>query len=333
VDPAGGYPGAGGTTSDGGATGTGGFKIAMDECGLHTGYNGDQNCILPPAPDQGFQAHFGPSNYTAPEAGYVLQPGQEATTNFTITAGNDHDIFFFYRQHRLRPTAHHIIVTAANGSTIGTGRRVATANTSQDFPSGGYIAPEDQGVGIPLSTHAPLTASFHAINTQGTPQLREAWINFWYKDPATVTQQATEWFNIGSVIVSVPPHTQTTLGPYSCGVSGAGRLLWLYGHRHANNTRFKVTRVRGTQRDVIYDANIWEEPLLLNYSSIVTNPAPNIPTSEGGWNGILDLAAGDRVEWACDVNNQNNTTLSFTEQTFLGEMCIVDAEAVGSTCL
>jgi hypothetical protein len=327
----GGAPGTAGTSGNAGAAGTPG--LAMNECGLNTGYAGDENCILPPPPDKGFQVHIGPSNYTNPEATYVLQPGDEQTTDFPATSGNATDIYFFYRQYRLRPTAHHIILTTSNGADVTGGRRIGTANRSQDFPAGGVIAPEDQGVGSPLSAHSPINASFHAINTTQQVALREAWINFWYRDPALVTQPAIEWFKTGNPLFSVPPHTATTLGPYTCTVQGSGRMLWLYGHRHANNTRFTVTRVRGAQRDVIYDANKWEEPLLLEYSSIITNPAPDLANGvEGGWNGILDLAAGDQVQWQCDVNNTHDTTLRFTNQTLLGEMCIVDAEAVGATC-
>jgi len=327
-----GTPGNGGTPATAGAPGAGGKPpMAMNECGLNTGYPGDENCILPPPPDMGFQLHIGPSNYANPEATYVLQPGQEVSNDLRATSGNAQAVHFFYRQYRLRPSAHHVIISTSNGQVSLTGRRIGTANRSEDYPAG-VIAPEDQGVGIPLGANAPITVSFHAINVTGAPVIRELWVNFWYKAPGTVTEEATEWFEVGDIGFSIPPHTQTTLGPYSCTVSGAGRMLWLYGHRHANNTRFTVSRIRGLQRDVIYDANIWEEPLLLEYASNVVNPAPNIPTQEGGWSGILDLAAGDRIEWKCDVNNTQNTTLRFTNETFLGEMCIVDAEAVGSTC-
>jgi hypothetical protein len=307
--------------------------LAMNECDLHSGYPGDENCILPPPPDKGFQVHIGPTDYTNPEAAYVLQAGEEKTDDFPAVSGNDQDVFFYYRQYRLRPTAHHIILTVANGSDVIAGRRIGTANMSEDFPAGGIIAPEDKGVGSPLAAHSAINASFHAINTTGEPGLREAWINFWYRDPADVTEPATEWFKTGDPTFSIPPHTTTTLGPYTCDVQGDGRMLWLYGHRHANNTRFTVTRVRGTQRDVMYDANKWEEPLLLEYSSLVTNPAPDIANGiEGGFSGILDLTSGDKVEWSCDVNNTHDTALRFTNQTLLGEMCIIDAEAVGSTC-
>jgi len=42
-------------------------KLAMDECNLDTGYDGDEYCILPPDPSKGFQMHIGPSNYDNPE--------------------------------------------------------------------------------------------------------------------------------------------------------------------------------------------------------------------------------------------------------------------------
>jgi len=313
--------------SDGGKHG-----LALDECGLSTGFVGDDQCILPPPPDKGFQLHVGPDDYDNPDEAYMLAPGEEKTTDFPEVSANDSDIFFFYRQYRLRPSAHHIIITAANGTDIIAGRRIGTANLSEDYPTGGVIAPEDQGVGLPLSAHATLDASFHAINTTDKPALREAWINFWYRDADQVTQPATEWFETGDVTFMVPPHASQTLGPYTCNVDNDGRLLWMYGHRHANNTRFTATRIRGDQRDVIYDADKWDEPLLLEYSSLVTNPAPNIPVKEGGWSGILDLSPGDKVEWKCDVVNDHDTPLRFTNQTLLGEMCIVDAEAVGSNC-
>jgi hypothetical protein len=48
--------------------------------------------------------------------------------------------------------------------------------------------------------------------------------------------------------------------------------------------------------------------------------------------GILDLQAGDLIEWQCDVVNRQNTVLRFTDQAYLGEMCVIDAEAVGASC-
>jgi hypothetical protein len=266
------------------------------------------------------------------DAQYILQAGQEATTDFQgAPSPNTAQVYFFYRQYRMRPTAHHVIITSPNGSDVG--RRIGTANKSEDYPTGGIIAPEDQNVGMPLAANSPITVSFHAINTTTKPQLREIWVNFWYRDPAVVTQPATEWFETGNTTFAIAPHTKTQIGPTTCTVSGNGRLLWAYGHRHANNTRFLITRIRGTQRDVVYDAYKWDEPLLLDYSSLVTNKAPDPANlGEGGWNGVLDLMTGDKIEWTCDVNNTTDSTLRFTNNTYTGEMCIIDAEAVTSTC-
>src|SRR5436190_3925400 len=164
--------------------------LAMDECKLDTGYLGDENCILPPSPDKGFQVHYGPSDYDNPDQIFVLAPGQERTDDIPATSGNDTDVFFYYRQYRLRPSAHHIILSVpSTGSSIALlGRRVGTANRSQDFPVGGVIPSEDKNVGIPLAAHSTISASFHAINTTDAPQLREAWVNFYYRDPTEVTQ-------------------------------------------------------------------------------------------------------------------------------------------------
>jgi len=262
----------------------------------------------------------------------LLQPGQEITNDIQAAPSpNTSKAYFLYRQYRMRPTAHHVIINASNGSDVG--RRIGTANKSEDYPAGGVIAPEDKNVGIPIEPNTAISVSFHAINTNSKAQLREVWVNFWYRDPSEVTQPATEWFETGNVTFAIPPHTKTQIGPNTCTVSGNGRLLWTYGHRHANNTRFVMTRIRGSQRDIIYDAYKWEEPLLLEYSSTVTNKAAD-PTNmvEGGWNGILDLVTGDKIEWTCDVNNTTDGTLRFTNNTYTGEMCIIDAEAVGSTC-
>jgi hypothetical protein len=53
---------------------------------------------------------------------------------------------------------------------------------------------------------------------------------------------------------------------------------------------------------------------------------------EGGWSGILDVQPGDQFQWECHVVNQTDGTLRFTNNTYTGEMCIMDAELVGANC-
>jgi hypothetical protein len=53
---------------------------------------------------------------------------------------------------------------------------------------------------------------------------------------------------------------------------------------------------------------------------------------EGGMSGILDFKPGDTIEWECHVVNQTDQVLGFSNNTYTGEMCIMDAELVGANC-
>jgi hypothetical protein len=315
----------------------------MDECGLHTNYPGDDHCILPPPKDKGFQLHIGPSNYDNPEPQYILKPGEETTNDFPTTSSNEAKVFFYVRQFRMRQGAHHnIITTSGRGAAVaggaglegGLGRRIGTTNhLVEDSPKGGIIAPENKGVGIPLDAKSRINVSLHSINTTDKPMLRELWANFWYKDASEVTEEAEEMFQTGSVTFAVQPKQDTVLGPFRCNIQGNGRMLWFYGHRHANNVRFSAWRIRGAQRDLFYEGYNWEEPAVLEYASTVTNAtAVRDKQIEGGWNGILDMKQGDVLEWECHIVNKTNGVLRFSNNTFTGEMCIMDAELIGANC-
>jgi hypothetical protein len=306
-----------------------GFKAnAMDECGLHTKWPGDEYCILPPPPDKGFQLHIGPSNYDNPEATYVLQPGQENVHTYTTTSANDKDIQFYVRQYRMRPGAHHTIVRDTS-----TGRRLSGSDVNQDHPVGGIIAPENAGIGVPLAAHAPISVDHHAINTGDEPLLQEVWVNFWYVDPAKVTETTTLLYDPGTLTDTVAPGADVVLGPYACDIEDKGRLISMFGHVHANNVRFSAWRTRGTQKDLIYESYHWEDPLWLEFTSLAKNPAAD-PSKliDGGWTGILDLEPGDTLSWECHEVNTQNVTLTFTNQTYTGQMCIIIGDLVGTKC-
>ena len=309
-----------------------GAPMAMDECGLHTKYAGDEYCILPPPPDKGFQLHIGPSNYDNPEPQYILAAHQEITSDFSATSSNDKQQYFYYRQFRMRTGAHHNIITSGSGGDTGLGQRIGTVNAlSEDYPKGAIIAEENKGVGISINAKTRINVSLHSINVTDQTQLREVWVNFWYRNPEDVTDPVKEMFQPAPQS-PILPGADVTFGG-SCTVQGTGRMLWMYGHRHANNVRFSAWRVRGTQKDLIYQGYNWEETLQLEYSSTVKNAVPDTaPGVEGGWSGILDVKTGDRFEWECHVINQTDGTLLFTNNTFTGEMCILDAELVGGNC-
>ncbi|MDD9947140.1 MAG: hypothetical protein OXU20_39230 [Myxococcales bacterium] len=311
-------------------------ELAMDECGLDTKYPGDEYCILPPPPDKGFQIHVGPDNYDNPGPRYVINPGTENTTNYTVRINTNTDRHFYFRQYRQRPSAHHNIITASGGagSGFGLGHRIGTSNhLAEDVPKSGKPAPENEGVGVPIEAGATVTVNLHANNFTDEPLLREVWLNFWYVPEDEVKEETQQLFGMGDPTFSIAPGQRTTLGPYSCTTPEPGRLLWLYGHRHASNISFKAWRIRGSDRELIYYGWDWEEPMLLEFTSADTNPAADPDARvEGGWTGILDFQAGDRLQWECDVHNMQDNTLRFTNETYRGEMCIVDGEFVGTAC-
>jgi len=310
-----------------------GAAMAMDECGLHTKFAGDNYCILPPPADKGFQLHIGPTDYDNPDPRFMLAPGQEITNDLPGTSSNDKEVFFYYRQYRQRTGAHHNIITSGGGGDSGLGQRIATFNTlAEDYPQGGIIAPENKGVGINLPAHTSINVSLHSINTSEKPELREVWVNFWYRDAAEVTEPVKEVFSIAPMS-GIPPGGDV-LVKGSCSTAGSGRLLWAYGHRHANNVRFSVWHNSGGQKDLVYQAYNWEEPITFDYSSTVMNPMPDIggKETEGAWSGVLPFKAGDSFSFECHVVNKTKGTLNFTNNTFTGEMCILDAETVGAGC-
>jgi len=354
--------GAGGAAADtdGGGSGYGGTSATGGDtpdpealpCSIHTQYDGDELCIKPPPADQGFQVHVGPTNYDDPNdvATYLIDAGTETNDYYYLKSANAQDIYFYKRNYRMRPGSHHMIVseasgphadgwntpaqsgTAPTGPNVGfdVGRRLGgSQNPLKDNPIGGVIPPENVGIGMPLSAHAQLSVNLHHNNLTDHPVLREAWVNFWYVDPATVTQEAQEMFAVGGFLMSISPGQHTTL-TYTCPVQQDGRILTAYGHRHAHNVRFDAWRTRGDQKDSIYEGFNWAEPMVLEYSSVTKNPAPDLATrTEGGWSGILDLKQGDVITWECEIENDSTNTLNFTNESEKGEMCILVGDTVG----
>jgi hypothetical protein len=297
-----------------------------NECGLNTRFMGDAFCIKPPPPEQGFQLHIGPSNYDNPEPQYVLEPGQEVTEPWSGVSPNEREIYFFYRQQRMRPGSHHLLINT------GMELIVSSQNPVSDLPAGGKIAPEDQGVGIALPARAPLFGSIHYINATDKPILKEVWVNFWYKDPTTVTERAQSIFSRAPINIAPGSHVVVSA---DCPIMGSGRVLRLFGHKHANNVRWSTYRVRNGQRDLLFeDYDHWEEPLILEYSSITQNPKPDRATrSPGGWSGMVSVQQGDMLRFECEIINNTNRVFTGENEAIDDEMCIQNGTIVGASIL
>jgi hypothetical protein len=302
----------------------GGHKLAMDECGLHTKYAGDEYCILPPPKDKGFQLHIGPSHYDNPEAQYMLQPGEENVINMNAVTGNDKDVQYYFRQYRMRPGSHHVILSA-NSKRIG-----GTQNLARDQPDFGIIPPENEDVGLPLPAHAMVNANMHFYNFSEKPMIRELWVNYWYKDPSEVKETATGIFSMTGVSAAVA-HSHVVVGA-TCQVMGNGRVLTLAGHRHLNNVRFSIWHTSGGKKDLVFEDYDSEHPGELEYNSIAMNPAPNLMTkTAGGTSGILNVKQGDTFDFECEIVNNTNKNFFGANEAQDDEMCILTGDVVGAT--
>ena len=299
-----------------------GAGLAMDECGLDTMYPGDEFCINAPSADKGFQMHLGPSNYDNPERQYLMQPGTEITEQVPFTASNTTDVFYYWRQYRMRPGSHHLIIN--NGAR----RLGGSSNSAKDNPELGIIAPENEHIGMPLPAHAQLSNSLHYFNFTDMPSLKEAWVNFWYRDPSVVTEPTREIFSMLGMGIAPGQHV---VRHGACAISSPGRLLTIYGHVHAHNERFSVYRTRGGNKMLIHDAFDWEHPGISEYSSTVMNPPLNSSAhTDGGYSGIVDLMPGDMVEFDCQILNDTNSIFLGANEAENDEMCILVGDSIGT---
>jgi hypothetical protein len=299
---------------------------AADDCGLKTTWQGDSSCIKAPPSDKGFQLHVGPASYDNPDPKYVLAPGGEVTESFTATSSNTSQIYYYYRQYRMRPGSHHMILN----STGAMGRRIGgSQNLAWDEPQGGVIAPENQGVGMTLGPNTPFNVNLHYFNVTDKPILKEVWINFWYRDPKDVTTVAKELFSTVPMNVAPGQHVMLT---GTCPITDTGHILTLYGHRHANNQRFAAYRERAGKRELVLDDYDWTEPALFQYSSTITNTPPDPANKKpGGWSGILDVMPGDNIVFECDIVNMTNSTFHGQNEAMNDEMCILVGDTYGVT--
>jgi hypothetical protein len=315
-----------------------------DPCNLHSGYPGDEYCMLPPPDGKGVQIHFGPSNYTDPDevAKYVTKPGEEFNAYGLATIPGAGAHYYDYVQIRMRPGSHHLINTLVSGvdsmpdgfvtSGVGCpGTPVASFPGSQNLirnmPPGGVQAPENVGIGSQLPASTRLCVNHHAYNFDSDqPKLREIWINVWFVDEADVTQKAQSVTITAGPFSGIAPHTQQVLKAAGT-VSGTGRIIDMFGHRHAATDRFAVWK----NDELVYDSWHWDESVAFDYDSITTNPPLN-PTAkvDGATSGILPVMPGDKINIECDVNNTTDNTLTFKNELYTGEMCILFGSSVGT---
>jgi hypothetical protein len=237
-----------------------------------------------------------------------------------------------------RPGSHHMLGMLVGGrlaagfvqpSANCGGRPIASFPSATtpilESPPQGIPAPENAGVAHELPGGANLCLDYHRYNDSQAPALSEAWINIWFADAASVTQPAFDIVIDAGPFAPITAHTAQRLSATSR-VSGQGRVLSLFGHRHATTGRFVVYL-----NDIpIYASFDWSEPRWYALDSQTLNPTLDFAARrDGAASGIVAVMTGDTLAVECQVENTNNSELSFGGDLRLQEMCVLYLSAVG----
>lgn len=327
-------------------TASGPAQASADPCNLNSGFKGDELCIAPPAEGEGIQLHTGPSSYddSAVLAPYVIQPGEENVRCFLVRP-SDSGFYYFKQQNRMRSGSHHMLINLMPDTGQAEGPATAcdlagglqgsipgSQTPSRDFP-GTELGPEDEGLARYVPANTMVSFQMHYVNNQTVPLLREAWVNLYRMDEADVKQKLQSVFVVGDFSVNVPPQTrQTTTEHFTPNLTDPVRVFQLNGHSHAHSESFTLYRIRGTQRDLVYQSFNWAEPDVLTFNSVVKNSLPDPGAKkDGGMTGLLTVEPGDQLEWSCDVNNTTDAALHFANEAYTAEMCLLAGAYVSET--
>jgi hypothetical protein len=333
------------------------FKDKAEPCDgdFHTDFKGDDLCLKPPV--NGFQLHVGPSDYTDPDEinKWVLPaggfPGQGPDVNwcYYMKTPNDELVYTSEYYAHMRPGSHHYIMFGVNGGSVpdstapdSCAQRNAQIAGGANFLSGATRevqnatmfgdAPEDEGLGAPVEPHQQLNMNLHFVNISDQPVLEELWVNMIQKpaDEVSVIVKAMEW--LGGLGMNIPPHSNQTLKspPTSCASPAdidSVRILGVTAHMHANTVRVSMyhTAPGATDRELVFDDFNWSEPTVWLFNSKVTNPLPNRSASVSGapLSGVFNVTPQDKFSWECEVDNKTDSTLTFSDKAYTGEMCNV----------
>ncbi len=321
-------------------------------CGdIHSGYAGDEMCIKAPAPEAGFQFHYGPQDYSDPKevALYTLAPGKEVTDCVYFQTPNENEVFFNEYHSRMRPNSHHMLLYIQSSPLPETGPNDApgTCNLAgqimstnlfgaqtQQLDVNGNVdgAPENNGAAVRIPPKQQGIMQVHFINAGTKPILREAWANVMYVDKSQVTQLTDPIFFIAGVTMDVAKGQTTVIHGTAPVPANAGpdfRLVSATPHYHTHTTRFTMyATINGQQQKILESfptIHTLPEPALTSFDSVMKNPVPD-PTSRtgGASSGVLNMKPGDKIDWECEVTNDDQPNpITFANAVYTGEMCNV----------
>jgi hypothetical protein len=130
--------------------------------------------------------------------------------------------------------------------------------------------------------------------------------------------------------MSIKPGEHTTVqgaADGSCKALSEMRVLGVTGHVHASTTRVAMLMQRAgeTTTTTVFEDYNWTEPTVFRFNTALQNHAPDPTAKVPGANisGVFKAMPGDTFSWECEVVNNRNVTLTFSDKAYDGEMCNV----------
>lgn len=302
-----------------------GFQ-APTACAVSSGFDGDDVALCPPVPEDGFQIRFGPDDYDDPASlePYVMPPGGESIECAYVELPNGSEHFLQQLVGRARPGMHHgsiklvsnppsSLPEACNpivGELLHIGQnpsfQVPDLSTPNPDPGGEGTGGLDlEGGAIRMPPGRTVAIELHYFNTTTEPLLREAWLNFYTREPSEVSAVLTPISLLGLGIM-VPPRSTGTVVRRACEAPSPRYVTHLQGHTHENTQRFTIWKHEAAtdQLTQLYESYDPLEPALLTYSDLIENiPADPASKRPGGTSGRIRLEAGDSLVWECEIDN------------------------------
>ena len=315
---------------------------------LHTTFPGDKACLPPPAAGEGMQIHIGPTSYTdmAVLAPWLVKPGQEDSVCVNFHTPNGEKVYYQTYQLSGREGTHHIFNTMymnqlADGVyqaclDMGTG---TTPNLGElpgapkAYMPRTTVAPENADLGRSVPPKVAGQAGMHYFNFGDKDVLREFWLNLYFIDASKVKQEPNRVRGMGGFGWSFAPIKMSPtpqVFKYTCPVPSDGRIIGLLGHYHSHGRRFTAwVRHASGVRDKVFESFDYAEAQAFPYDTITTNPTFSA-SAAGATTGILNVKAGDALDWECEVLNDDQAGgLRYTNEVKTGEMCNLWGESIG----
>jgi hypothetical protein len=316
-----------------------------DPCGLNSGWDGDEYCLVPPPEDEGIQIHFGPKDYSdrSETDRYVIGPRRALNESLLARVPLDSDRTIGRITVHMRPGVDHWISTGGSNdapegvypdmgcgdASFGPGGFGGGHNLIYDHPPQGVAAPENEGIVWTFRANSSACMGMYALNFSDQPQLREAWVNLYFVDEPQQRLKIGGIGMIGGGGLDLPPGEKAVSSEQGRFMED-GRIIELYGHRMQWTPRLAVW----LNDRLIYDSRQREEAVTYGFDSITMNP-PIDPAGlkDGAVSGILPFKAGDTLKFSCFVDNTSDKTLRFVNELESGEVCALSGTTVGGSLL